>query len=442
MATDTHSPVSTETSTSTAPNTLSARQAAALIAQGRLTSQELVRASLDRIAQRESGVQAWAFVDAEAALREARLRDSTAPTGVLHGVPIGVKDVIDVAGMPSAMGSSIYEGYRPFADAACVAALRAAGAIVLGKTVTAEFAGVAPGPTTNPLAPARTPGGSSSGSAAAVADHMVPLAFGTQTGGSILRPAAYCGVVGFKPSYGTVSRTGLKMAAESFDTIGLIARDVDDVALAWQALVGATQALPVHVNAPRVKLFHGHWWRDASEDSVAAIESVIGDLRARGCQVEELPTPQGFAELSEARVLINGYERARALAWEQQHHEGAISPAMRRVIDAGRVVPYEQYLQAVQTTERWRAQFAALLDGTDALVTPAANSEAPEGLASTGAATFQEIWTLLRLPTISLPLAVGATGLPLGIQFVGQPYGDAALLALAKWVSLGGAARP
>lgn len=419
---------------------LTARRAARLIAQGELSSQALVQACLDRIALREPAVRAWSHLDAEEALSQARACDARAPLGPLHGVPIAVKDVIDVAGMPTGMGSPIYDGFRPWSDAACVASLRAAGAVVLGKTVTAEFAGVAPGPTTHPWSLEHTPGGSSSGSAAAVADHMVPLALGTQTGGSILRPAAFCGIVGFKPSYGTVSRSGLKMAAESFDTIGLMARDVDDVALTWSALVGSARPLPtMRAPAPRLRVFRGPSWDQASPDAAGALEQTCDDLRQRGWIVEELPAPAGFAELSQARVLINGYERMQALGWERSHHAARLSAGMRQVVDAGANVTYESYIDAVRTTERWRAWFAEAMEGWDALVTPAANGEAPRGLTSTGAATFQEIWTLLRVPTITLPLATGRSGLPVGVQFVGRPYHDAELLALARSVFRPGA---
>lgn len=417
------------------PAALSAREAAAQIAAGRLSSQALVQACLERIAEREPVLRAWSHIDAEAALAEARQRDASAPLGPLHGVPVAVKDVIDVADMPSGMGSPIYEGCRAWADAACVAALRAAGAVVLGKTVTAEFAGVAPGPTTHPLDPARTPGGSSSGSAAAVADGMVPLALGTQTGGSILRPAAFCGIVGFKPSHGTVNRAGLKFAAESFDTIGLMAREVGDVALAWSAMVGARPPAPPQPgHRPRLRVFRGHYWDQASAETVRALEDCVADLRARGWTLEDFDTPAGFAELGQARVLINGYERAQALGWERQHHAAQLSVAMRRVVDAGATVPYERYLEALRLCERWRLDWAQALQGWDGVVTPATNGEAPLGLASTGAATFQELWSLLRLPSISLPLATAPSGLPLGLQFVGAAYGDAELLSLAQHV--------
>ncbi|HEY6865259.1 MAG TPA: amidase, partial [Burkholderiales bacterium] len=226
------------------PNELTASDAARRIARRELTSEALVRACLERIEVREKTVRAWAFIDPDAALAQARERDREPARGALHGVPIGVKDVLDTADMPTEMGSPIYAGWRPRADAACVAIARAAGAVVLGKTVTAELAGMEPGATRNPLDPSRTPGGSSSGSAAAVADFMVPLALGTQTGGSVLRPASVCGVIGFKPSFGRYNRSGLKMAAESLDTIGTMARKIDDIELLDAALTRAPARPP------------------------------------------------------------------------------------------------------------------------------------------------------------------------------------------------------
>jgi Asp-tRNA(Asn)/Glu-tRNA(Gln) amidotransferase A subunit family amidase len=425
------------------PASLTASQAAALIATGQLSSVELVQSCLDRIAQRESTLRAWSYLDPDQAIQQARARDAATPVGPLHGIPIAVKDVIDASGMPTGVGSPIYDGYRPHADAACVAALRAAGAVILGKTVTAEFAGVSPGATTHPLAPDHTPGGSSSGSAVAVADCMVPVAFGTQTGGSILRPAAFCGIVGFKPSFGTISRAGLKMAAESLDTIGLMARDIDDIDMSWSALVGREQGpLPPRDTSPRLLLFRDHRWGRATPDTAAALESTARDLQARGAIIEELPVPDGFAELSEARAIINGYERARALAWEWNHHADRISPAMSRIVADGRSVSYEHYIGAIHVAERWRSWFAGASDGCDGVLAPAVNGEAPKGLGSTGDASFQEIWTLLGVPSITLPLSTGRSGLPVGVQFVGRHLADATLLRLAKWVMRGSTVAP
>jgi amidase len=413
---------------------LSGSRVAAMIATRRTTSADLVEACLDRIGRREAVVNAWSYLDPAAARRQARESDAAEQAGPLRGVPVAVKDVIDVAGMPTGMGSPIYDGYRPFVDAACVAALRAAGAVILGKTVTAEFAGVFPGATTNPLKVDHTPGGSSSGSAAAVADGMVPVALGTQTGGSILRPAAYCGIIGFKPSFGSINRAGLKLAAESLDTIGLLAREVEDIELFWNVLVGRRNAPSSSLAAPRLALFRTHHWSKASEDTVAAIEDAVLQLRDAGAVIEEMPVPKGFAELSEARVVINGYERARALAWESQHHADRLSPALARVVTDGWSFSFEQYRDAVRVAERWRSWIDERVAAYDAILTAAVSGEAPSGLASTGDASFQEIWTILHMPAITLPLSIGRAGLPVGVQFVGRRHDDAALLQLARWV--------
>jgi Asp-tRNA(Asn)/Glu-tRNA(Gln) amidotransferase A subunit family amidase len=416
------------------PNELSAVEASRRILAGDLSSEMLVRACLDRIAAREPQISAWSYIDPEAALAEARERDGSEPLGPLHGIPVAVKDVIDVRGMPTGMGSAIYKDYRPFADASCVATLRAAGAVILGKTVTAEFAGVAPGPTRNPLALSRTPGGSSSGSAAALADNMTPVAFGTQTGGSILRPASYCGVVGFKPTYNTVNRAGLKFAAESFDTIGLMARNVADVSLIWRVLVGQT-ARDTQVAAPlTVALFRTQHWNSASPETVEAINAAADRLTASGTKIDEIPVPDGFEALTEARKVINDYERARALAWEWQHHRDQISPALAAVVTHGRSIPYDDYLRATKVVAHWRGWLGTLMAGYDALLTPAADGEAPQGLESTGRATFQQVWTMLHAPSISLPLWTGPNGLPVGVQLVGKLHGDDALLDLAHWM--------
>lgn len=417
---------------------LSATQAARGIAAGRLTSEALVGACLERARAREPVLKAWAHLPAEDALAAARTCDAAAPAGPLHGVPVGVKDVIDVAGMPCGMGSPIHDRYRPAIDAACVALLRAAGAVILGKTVTAEFAGITAGPTTHPLAPARTPGGSSSGSAAAVADGSVPVALGTQTGGSILRPAAFCGVVGFKPTYGTVSRAGLKFAAESLDTIGVIARDLDDAALAWSVMAGRRPApLATMSRPPRIALFRSHHWHRAAPETVAAVERTAATLAASGATVDDLPPPDGFAALSAARAVINNVERARAMAWEWAHHRDRISPALARVLADGWARPYDEYRAALRLAERWRLWFDDMMDGPnggyDAVLTASVNGEAPEGLDSTGDTAFQEIWTVLHTPAITLPLHRGPNGLPVGVQLVGRRLDDDALLATARW---------
>lgn len=424
-----------------APNTLSATDALKRMAAHDLTSEGLVAACLDRIAEREPSVRAWSHIDPETALKEARACDASPARGALHGIPVAVKDVIDAVDMPTGMGSPIYDGYRPLADAACVAALREAGAVILGKTVTAEFAGITPGPTRNPLALARTPGGSSSGSAAALADWMAPVAFGTQTGGSILRPASYCGIIGFKPSYNAINRAGLKFAAESFDTIGLMARDLADIVLVWRVLVGrSTAPKRPHVERPRFALFRTQHWHRAAPETVAAVKQTVARLADRGAIVEEIPVPDGFDQLSDARKTINNYERARALAWEWQHHRDRLSPGLADVVADGWSIPHDRYLRAIRTTERWRAWLADAMDGYDAIITAAVDGEAPEGLASTGSAAFQEVWTMLHTPSITLPLSTGPNGLPVGVQFVGRRLDDEALLSVAGWVMQGASA--
>jgi len=417
---------------------VSARQAAALIAAGKMSSEQLVQACLERIALRDSTVKAWSYVDPEEALAQARARDKEKPLGPLHGVPIAIKDVIDVASMPTGMGSPIYDGYRPFGDASCVSTLRAAGAVILGKTVTAEFAGIAAGATRHPLAPEHTPGGSSSGSAAAVADRMVPLALGTQTGGSVIRPAAFCGVVGFKPTFGTISRTGLKLSAESFDTIGFMARDVLDIKLLWEVFTGCAKKQSQEAfGQPKLQLFRGPNWINATDDTKLAIEQVAASLRARGWVIEELATPDNFVALAEARKVINDYERARALSWEYINYESQISPEMLGVLNNGRAISYEEYVAAIRLAEKWRVWFGSAMDGWDGILTPSADGEAPLYSNLTGSAKFQEMWSLLHMPAITLPTSQGRSGLPVGVQLVGHRYGDNELLDLAQKLLVG-----
>src|SRR4051812_26170352 len=272
----------------TSLNHLSAIEIAQGIAEKKFTAEAVVRDCLARIEAREPVVKAWATIDPDYALRQARELDRGSSRGALHGVPIGVKDIIDTADLPTEMGSEIYKGNRSFSDAACVAIMRAAGAVILGKTVTAEFAGMSPGPTTNPHNPAHTPGGSSSGSAAAVADHMVPAAFGTQTGGSVLRPAAYCGVVGYKPTFNLINRSGIKSAAENLDTIGVIARSIDDVELVTAAVVGKEPARRTMETAPRIGLCRTPLWDTAQPETKHAVEDAATRLAAAGATVREI----------------------------------------------------------------------------------------------------------------------------------------------------------
>ena len=414
---------------------LSAAEAARRIARGQLTSEALVAACLDRIAAREPAVLAWAFLDPELALGQARTLDREPARGPLHGVPVGIKDIFDTADMPTEYGSPIHRGYRPKWDAACVALLRRAGCVILGKTVTTEFAHVHPGKTRNPHNPAHTPGGSSSGSAAGVADHMVPLALGTQTGGSIIRPGAFCGTVACKPSFNSINRAGLKFAAESLDTIGVFARSAEDAALGLHVLSG--RDVPDFKQAPgrkpRVGLCRTPRWRDADAATHAAIERAAAQLAKAGARVAEFELPEGCAELFEEHGKIMNYESARALAWEYLNHPDQISATLRPRIEQGWKITREAYDAARLLARDCRRRLAARMTDFDFLVTPSAPGEAPGTLETTGDSVFNRVWTLLGVPCVTLPCASGPHGLPLGAQLVGPFDGDSTLLAWAHW---------
>ncbi len=416
-------------------NLLSAAEAARRIAAGEITSEAVVRDCLDRIEARDEAVHAWIHLDPDHALAQARERDRATPGGPLHGVPIGVKDIIDTADAPTEMGSTIYAGNRPMADAACVAAVRAAGAVILGKTVTCEFAGPTPGATTNPHNGAHTPGGSSSGSAAAVADFMVHGAFGTQTGGSVIRPSSFCGIVGYKPSFGTFGRSGIKFAAECLDTIGLHTRSVEDSALIARALTGQpARAFAAVDSPPRIGLCRTYLWEGAGPETVQAVEDAASRLAAAGARVQDAELPAGFDAMSGAREAANNYERARGMAWEWNSHRSDISDQLQRAIKAGIEMDYADYTAALVLLEDCRSRMAAVFEGLDVLLTPAAAGEAPVGLESTGHHGFQSIWTMLHTPSITLPTHTGPTGLPVGIQLVAPLRQDDRLLAAAGWV--------
>jgi amidase len=415
-------------------NELTASEIARGTAAGDFTCEAVLRDCLARIAEREPAVQAWVEFDPAPALAQAQELDRGPVRGPLHGVPLGVKDVIDTFDLPTQMGSPIYRVHRPAADAACVALARAAGAVILGKTVTCEFAGVTPGATTNPHDCERTPGGSSSGSGAAVADHMVPAAFGTQTGGSVLRPASFCGVIGFKPTFNAFNRVGVKPAAEGLDTIGLIARSLEDVALLRSVLVGDAPTLPLLESLPRIGLCRTPVWEKAQPETVAAIEDAAKRLGAAGARVSEIALPDEFARLKDAREVINNYERAMAMAHEWTHHRELISERLQKIIADGFALPYPRYLEAVRLTERCRARLDEVFGDADLLLAPCVNGEAPKGLAYAGDPSFQALWTQLHTPTLSLPTHVGPNGLPVGIQLVARRYEDERLLAATGWV--------
>lgn len=416
-------------------NELSATEIARGVAGGAFTCEAVARACLDRIAARDDAVRAWAFLDAERALAEARVRDRDGPLGPLHGVPIGVKDIIDTADMPTQMGSPIYAGHQPTSDAACVALVRAAGAVVLGKTVTAEFAGSAPGATANPIDPSRTPGGSSSGSGAAVADYMAAGAFGTQTGGSVLRPSAYCGIFGFKPSFGTFNFGGILHAAESLDTLGLHARTIDDIELLSDVLVGRSPSPRAAPETPPViGLCRTYLWDQAEPATQAAVEDAAARMAAAGATLREVALPDEFTGLSAVRDAVNAYERGRLMAHDWTHHRDRISDRLGAIIGRGLDMPYDDYVAATRLAEDCRARSGAVFEGLDVVLAPCADGEAPVGLDHTGNPRFQGLWTVLHVPTMTLPTHSGPNGMPVAIQLVAPYRAEDRLFAAARWV--------
>ena len=381
-----------------------------------------MRECLERIGEREGELQAWTHVDPDKAIATARERDDEEPRGPLHGLPVGVKNVIDTADMPTSYGSPIYAGRRPARDADCVTWLREQGAVILGKTVTTEFATYEPPPTVNPHDPARTPGGSSSGSAAAVADGMVPLAYGTQTAGSVIRPASFCGVAGFKPSHGWTSTDGIKRLSARLDTLGTFGRTVADAAL----LAGFEAPAEV---APRIAFCRTPWW-DAVEAG-AVLEEAAGRLG-----LEELELPPEFGALADAQETVMAYDVARNLESEYKHHRERLSTAMREYIERGQGVRRKEAEDGAALGRAWRERLPEMLAGFDALLVPAAVGEAPlrsEG--HTGDPLLCRAWTLLGVPAISVPGLTGPAGMPVGVQLVGLD--EASVLAAAGWVEAG-----
>jgi Asp-tRNA(Asn)/Glu-tRNA(Gln) amidotransferase A subunit family amidase len=398
-----------------------------------MKSETLVTACLERIAQRDREVHAWAFVDPERALAEARERDREAPRSALHGVPVGIKDVIDTADMPTQYNSPIYRGHQPKWDAACVTLLRRAGCVILGKTVTTEFANNHPAATRNPHNLAHTPGGSSSGSAAAVADRMVPLALGTQTGGSVIRPGAYCVVAACKPSFGSINRAGLKFVSESLDTIGVFARKVDELAPLLHILTGRAMT-EGEKSKPRIGLCRTPRWGDADGETQANVERAAEALGKAGARVTQFLLPEGSEALFDRHSAVMGYESARALAWEYTQFPQQISPSLKPRLEAGWRVTRQDYDEVRGIARSCRRQLAEQLREFDFLLTPSAASAAPASLASTGSPVFNRAWTLFGVPCVTLPFGVAASGLPLGVQLVGAFDQDMVLLEWAKWI--------
>jgi Asp-tRNA(Asn)/Glu-tRNA(Gln) amidotransferase A subunit family amidase len=416
----------------TNPADLTATEAARRIGAGSLRARDLLEACLDRIAAREDTVRAFVHLDPSL----ARAAAAGPLSGVLAGLPVGVKDVLDTTDQPSQYGSPIWHGYQPRADAYAVTATRRAGGLVLGKTVTTEFATRQPGPTTNPHNAAHTPGGSSSGSAAGVAAGFFPLAFGTQTAGSILRPAAYCGIAGFKPSHGLIHRAGMKVMSESLDTIGVFGRGAADCALFATALTGLELGDPQRATgaAPRIAFCLGAGEAELSEDTLALLEKVADACAKAGARITRVALPAALKAAQDAHPAVMHGESAQSLAWERDHHRSAISDVLNERLDWAESLPGTAIMAARAAFATGRAAFSDLMVDYDILLTASAPGEAPEGISWTGDPICNALWTALQGPCISLPAGTGPAGLPLGVQLV-APFGaDRALLGWAGWV--------
>ena len=431
---------------------LPATEAIKKIRGGEITSVEMVQACLDRIEEREDAVQAWAFLDADTVRTQAQALDdhraAGRPIGPLHGLPVAIKDIIDTKGMPTENGTVLDAGRVPGADAVLVSQLRAAGALIMGKTVATELAYFTPGKTRNPHDEARTPGGSSSGSAAAVAAGMVPLAVGTQTAGSVIRPAAFCGTVGFKPSRGQISRRGVLCQSHTLDTVGVFARSVPDAAMIAETLAAfdpqsgesPRPTPPLLATAesdppvpPAFAFVKQPTWDEADADTRDGFAEIV-ELLGEQCQEVALPAP--FDQALDIHRLVQVTEMAKHFSAYEKKGRDKLSGKLLAAFDEGAGILARDYLAALDWIGVYNAGLDEIFDSFDAIITPAASGEAPADLTQTGDPAFCSIWTLTGVPAITLPLLQGAGGMPIGVQLVGPAGDDARLLRTARWLAL------
>lgn len=431
---------------------LSLNEAAAEIREGRISSVELARACLARVEDMEARVQAWAFLDRAHVLRQAEAADMHRkhgrPLGPLHGVPVGIKDVFDTADMPTEFGTSLWAGRMPRQDAFAVARLRADGAVIMGKTVTTEYAYYHPGKTCNPHDPACTPGGSSSGSAAAVACQMVPGAIGSQTNGSVIRPAAFCGVVGFKPTHGLIPRTGALLLSRALDHVGVFARTIEDAALLAESLVGfdeedhdthpvarppfaalATGEPPL---PPRFAFVRGAVWGEAEPVTREAFAELVAAL---GESVNEVDLGASFERVVDLHRTVMDVEMAHNLHRDYEQARDRLSSSLRALIERGRTTLAVDYARALSAIAPLNAALDEVFNEYDAILTPSAPGPAPRSLETTGSPVFCTVWSYLGTPAISLPLLQSDAGMPIGVQLVGRRGNDARLLRTARWLA-------
>ncbi len=432
------------------PHELSACAAAEAVRSGALTAVELTRSCLDRITAVDGEIQAWTHLDPEHALAQASERDATqaggGKLGLLHGVPVGIKDIFDTKDMPTGNGSVLHDSRRPFEDAACVAQLRAAGAVIMGKTVTTEFALYAPGKTRNPHDPARTPGGSSSGSAAAVAARMVPLAIGSQTNGSVVRPAAFCGIFGYKPTHGLISRHNVLALSRELDHVGGFARNIGDMARLAEAMMAfdgrdpdmRPDAAPDLATAaatsapPRIAFVETPLWSRADKDTKAAFGTLADTL---GAHIMPVELPEAFDSAIAWHTTILCADLARGFAAEYEEGRDRMSPRLRDMIERGQALGPGEREQALENVATLKQSLDELFGRYDVILTPAARGEAPLGLEATGDPAFCTIWTLCGVPAVTVPILEGGNGMPMGAQLVAARGEDARLFRAARWLA-------
>ena len=394
------------------------------------TRSQLLEAQLARIAAREPLVRAWSWHDPQQVRDELAALPKDTSHLPLAGITVGVKDIFDTSDMPTTYGSAAFANHRPHRDAAAVAKLRAAGALIMGKTVTTEFAHQHAGPTTNPHSIDRTPGGSSSGSAAAVADEMVTMALGSQTGGSTIRPAAFCGIVGFKPTHGKVSLEGVGPLSVTMDTIGLMARSMSDIYLLSSVLLENHDVLQAPAT-PRVAWYPSPEAPEADPDALRALERARDVLKAAGVQIVDIDLPaKDFLALGQSNRLIMAYDAARSYETVYRNKAADLGASTIKLIETGLLITDEQFKKELLHVEKCKALFAKAMLGADAVLTLGAPGQAPLKSTGTGLSTFNRVWTTLGVPCITLPFGRGDAGLPLGVQFVGALGTDSKLLAL------------
>ena len=418
----------------TAANELSALAAAKAIGDGELSAAELTEACLGRIDAREADVGAWTHIDPEAQRAAAARLDADKPGGVLFGLPVGIKDIIDTSDAPTEYGCEAFKGHRPALDAACVSLVRQAGGLSFGKTVTTELAYFSAGKTVNPHNGAHTPGGSSSGSAAAVADCMVPLAFGTQTGGSVIRPASFCGVVGYKATHESLPLAGVSALAHSLDTLGFFAREVPDIALMRAAMIGAGPDLAEVPGPPRIGLCNTYEWALADKAMRDAVEASARAAEAAGAEVHDIDLPEPFSRMVEAQKIVMAYEASLDLAYVYAERREALRAPTIALVEQGLAASYDEYMAAIALGRQCRRLLDDIFAGVDLLLCPSSVGEAPLLDKGTGDPVFNRMWTQLGTPCISLPGHVGPSGLPLGVQTVGAIGDDDRLIAWSNWL--------